>query len=89
MSKNAGKAPLGNKSFSKVKLEGPKMYHDDHGLEASYPRHGKTAPSQHWEKQYNPGAPSGSMIGMSGSDFNAKCGKDRKTTHLKVNETDH
>lgn len=89
MSKGAVKAPLGNKPMSKVKLEGPKVHHDDHGRDASYPARGKTAPSNHWEKQYDPGAPSGSMIGMCGADFNAKRGRDRKTTHLKVNEVDH
>lgn len=89
MGKQPGKNQLGHDPFSKVKLEGPKKHHDDHGKEASYPAKGKPVSGEHWEMKYSTNAPSGDMIGMAGSDFNAKCAKDRKTTHLKVNETDH
>lgn len=78
---------------SKVKLEGPKMHHDNHGVDASNPAVGKSggtpAPSGHWEKHYPVNEPSANMRATQGADFNPKRGKERKTTHLKVNETDH
>lgn len=78
---------------SKVKLEGPKVHHDNHGINASNPKVGKSggtpAPSGHWEKRYSVNAPSPNMTATEGSDFNPKRGRDRKTTHLKINETDH
>lgn len=46
-------------------------------------------PNQHWEKHYSLNKPSENMKATSGSDFMPKCPSDRKTTHLKVNETDH
>ena len=76
------------------KLEGPKKHHDNHGVEASNPAASKRgnhnpAPSGHWEKHYSPNDPSRTMEITQGSDFNPKCAKDRKTTHLKINECDH
>jgi len=46
------------------------------------------APKEHWEMRYNMHEPSKNMVVTSGADFMPKCPKDRKTTHLKVNETD-
>ena len=84
-------APLGHSPFGKEKLEGPKVHHDDHGSDASYPAHGskRAVPSGHWERLYNVTGPSQNMIDTEGSDFNPKRGRDRKTTHIKVNESDH
>ena len=89
--KKPGMAPLGHPPFSKVDLNGPKRHHDDHGPNASVPAKGNkpAVPNQHWEMHYSPGAPSPTMKATGGADFNPKCGKDRKTTHLKINETDH
>jgi hypothetical protein len=86
--KSPGTDPLGHSPMSKVKLEGPKVRHDDHGKDASFPSH-KHIPGEHWELRYNATGPSQNMIDTEGADFNPKCAKDRKTTHIKVNETDH
>ena len=79
---------------SRVKLEGPKKHHDNHGMNASNPGESKKdnknpAGSGHWEKHYSVNEPSKNMKDTEGSDFNPKRGRDRKTTHLKVNECDH
>ncbi len=81
-------------AFSGVKLEGPRKHHNDHGIDASNPAASKAgdknpAGSGHWEKHYSVNEPSQNMRDTKGSDFNPKRGKERKTTHLKVNETDH
>jgi len=44
---------------------------------------------EHWEKTYDETAPSANMRHTEGADFNPKRSKDRKTTHVKVNETDN
>jgi len=49
----------------------------------------KSIPREHWEKRYNVNECSPDMHGMGGSDFTPKRSRDRATTHLKVNETDH
>jgi len=89
--KSPGLDPLGHNPFSKVKLEGPKVHHDDHGPNASVSGKGNTRaiPGQHWEKHYSLSQPSKNMVDTSGSDFCAKNPSDRKTTHLKVNREDH
>jgi hypothetical protein len=89
--KSPGFNPLGHKPFDKVKLEGPKTHHDDHGPNASVPAKGsaRAIPNEHWERSYNLCAPSRNMELTSGSDFVAKNPSDRKTTHLKVNREDH
>lgn len=89
--KSPGLAPLGHSPFGKEKLEGPKRKHDDHGSDASRPamNNSPSNKEQHWERQYNPGMPSENMRLVEGADFNPKRGRDRRTTHLKVNETDH
>lgn len=70
-------------------LEGPKKKHDDHGPYASVPGKGVPVPAEHWERHYSLSEPSKTMKVTGGADFNAKCPEDRKTTHLKVNKTDH
>lgn len=81
-------------AFSNVKLEGPRKHHNDHGVDASNPAASKAgdknpAGSGHWEMPYSTCAASENMRLTAGDDFIAKRGRDRKTTHLKVNETDH
>lgn len=73
------------------RLEGPKKHHDNHGMDASVPHKGKGAavPSEHWEHRYSMTKSSPNMVATCGSDFNPKCPDERKTTHLKVNSTDH
>lgn len=44
---------------------------------------------EHWERKYEPTAPSENMKKTKGADFNPKCADDRKTTHIKVNKEDH
>lgn len=89
--KGPGTDPLGHPPFSKVKLEGPKKHHDYHGMDASVPGKGdkKAVPGQHWERLYNATDASDYMKSVQGDAFNPQCAKDRKTTHIKVNETDH
>lgn len=84
-------APLGHRPSSKVKLEGPKKAHDDHGINASVPmkKSGNAVPRDHWEKQYSSWEASPNMYATEGADFIAKNPSDRKTTHLKVNREDH
>lgn len=55
---------------------------------ASY-THKENAPSEHWERSYHQWDPSKNMKDTHGSDFAPKQAKNRKTTYLKVNETDH
>lgn len=86
--KSPGINPLGHSPFGHEKLEGPKKHHDNHGKDASVPSN-KHIPGEHWEKRYDATDPSRNMVDTEGSDFNPKCAKDRKTTHIKVNETDH
>ena len=73
------------------KLEGPKKHHNYHGDDASRPMRGNgpAVPPQHWEKQYDLCGSPENMKMTQGSDFNAKKSKDRNTTYIKVNETDH
>jgi len=49
----------------------------------------RAIPGEHWEIGYSLSKPSRNMEITKGSDFNPKRPTDRKTTHLKVNETDH
>jgi len=86
--KSPGMNPLGHSPFGKEKLEGPKMHHDDHGSDASIAS-GTHLPGKHWERLYDATGPSRNMVNTEGADFNPKCSKDRKTTHIKINETDH
>lgn len=44
---------------------------------------------EHWEKHYDMHEPSRNMYLTGGSDFAAKNPTNRKTTYVKVNETDH
>lgn len=87
-SQGAGKRPLGHTPFSHVKLEGPKKHHDFHGKDDSVPgkRH---IPNEHWERSYDATDPSRNMELTEGAAFAPKCAKDRKTTYIKVNESDH
>lgn len=90
-SKSPGKDPLGHGPFSKVKLEGPKKHHDDHGKDASRPMKGdgRAIPREQWEMQYDLCAPSRNMYLTEGADFAPKRSDERKTTYLKVNREDH
>jgi hypothetical protein len=87
MAKSPGLDPLGHKPFSKVKLEGPKVHHENHGSNASVPGkgNGKVVRGEHWEKQYNPQQ----SRARPESKFDPIQGKDRPTMYNKVNETDH
>ena len=89
--RSPGVDPLGHPPFSKISLEGPKKHHDFHGTDASIPAKGnkRAIPGEHWEVGYNLCEPSPNMYATSGSDWVAKNPTTRKTTHLKVNETDH
>lgn len=89
--KSPGLDPLGHSPFSKVKLEGPKKHHDDHGHNASVPakRDARAIPGEHWERHYSLNEPSKNMYDTQGSDFAPKNPSDRKTTYLKVNREDH
>ncbi len=86
-----GIAPLGHSPKSKVKLEGPKRHHDDHGPLDSIPGkgNGMAVPGDHWERRYDLTNASKNMTYTEGADFNPKCSDERKTTHIKVNSTDH
>ena len=86
-----GMAPLGHSPFSKVKLEGPKRHHDDHGPNASVPakKNVRAIPAEHWERHYSLCEPSQLMKETGGSDFVAKNPSDRGTTYKKVNREDH
>lgn len=53
------------------------------------PKKNTAAPAEHWEKRYSLSNPSKNMVLTKGADFNPKCPDERKTTHLKVNSTDH
>ncbi len=89
--KGPGMEPLGHSPFSKVKLEGPKKHHDDHGSNASVPAKGnaRAIPGEHWERPYDLCAPSKNMYLTEGADFAPKKSDERKTTYLKVNREDH
>lgn len=86
-----GVRPLGHSPFGKEKLEGPKKHHDFHGNTDSVPAKGnkRAIPNEHWEKMYDATDASRHEDRVGGSAFNPKCAKDRPTTHIKVNETDH
>lgn len=88
--KSPGMAPLGHPPLSKVKLEGPKKHHDDHGPNASVPAKGeaRAIPGEHWEKLYNP-CPYKDTNKVKGSDFNPKRSNERVVTYNKVNQEDH
>lgn len=90
-SKSPGQSQLGHMPMSKVRLEGPKMHHDNHGSKDSVPMKGsaQAVPNQHWERGYDAYDPSRNMILTEGADFNPKCPSDRKTTYIKVNKEDH
>ena len=89
--KNPGTSQLGHSPFSKNKLEGPKVHHDDHGSSDSVPAKGskRAIPGGHWERLYDATDPSKNMIDVEGGDFNPKCSDARKTTYIKVNKEDH
>lgn len=86
----AGTSQLGYAPGSKVKLQGPKRHHDDHGPNASVPAKGggQIPSSEHWEKVYN-SDPSKDTVKRLGSEFDARPARGRMTTHVKVNECDH
>ena len=84
-----GMAPLGNPPMSKVKLEGPKKHHDNHGSKDSVPGKGYSVPGEHWERKYDATDASKNMKLVEGADFNPKCADERKTTYIKVNKQDH
>jgi hypothetical protein len=86
----AGQAPLGHAPGAKIKLEGPKRHHDNHGPNASVPAKGNSRiPSEeHWEMQYK-SDPSKDTVKRMGSEFDARPSRSRMTTHVKVNECDH
>lgn len=88
---SAGLAPLGHQPMSKVKLEGPKRKHDNHGKDDSVPGkgYGCAVPQEHWERKYDATDASKNMHYVEGDDFNPKCSQDRKTTYIKVNREDH
>jgi hypothetical protein len=89
--KSSGTMPWGDSPMSKIKLEGPKKHHDFHGNDASRPMkgNGPAVPEKHWEKHYSLNEPSRNMYVTEGADFAPKKSDMRKTTHLKVNDTDH
>jgi hypothetical protein len=86
--KPPGIDPMGHPPFAKVKLEGPKKHHDDHGPNASVPAKGdaRAIPGEHWEMQYTKTGTTGNKVMDL---YNPICAKDRPTAHKKVNETDH
>lgn len=88
MAKKPGEAPLGYGPFGHEKLEGTKKHHDDHGPNDSVPGR-KPIPNEHWERSYDATHASRNMKLTEGADFVPKRSKDRKTTYIKVNETDH
>jgi len=85
-----GLAILGRAPFSKVKLEGPKVHHDDHGKSASVPGKGSCCaiPGEHWEVAYSSIVKKDEKR-LAGKEFNPMLAKDRPHTHAKVNEEDH
>lgn len=62
--------------------------HNKHGMDASVPGK-RPIGNEHWEHHYSLTKPSKNMVATQGSDFEPKCADERKTTHLKVNKTDH
>lgn len=84
----AGMRPLGHQPLSRVKLEGPKVHHDNHGSKASVPGK-KHIPGEAWERTYDATDASKNMHLVEGADFNPKRSDMRKTTHIKVNREDH
>ena len=90
-SKNSpGRAPLGHAPSSKVKLEGPKKRHDDHGPHDSVP--GKVGvrptPNQHWEYNYKM-SDIRDTNKVAGTEWNPKVANTRTSTDCKVNREDH
>lgn len=85
----AGIDPLGHLSHARVKEEGPKMHHDNHGKTDSQPLKGKgyAIPGEHWERAYNPD-PEYGMNDPKGA-FCPKVASERPNTHNMVNKTDH
>lgn len=85
-----GMSQLGHPPFSNVKLEGPKVHHDDHGPNASVPKKGdgRAIPNEHWEVQYDPTVHKDSRT-TRGSEFSPKRSSDRMTTYVKTNKEDH
>ena len=86
--KSPGLDPLGHAPFSNVKLEGPKVHHDDHGPNASVPGKGsaRAISGEAWEMHYNP-SPEGSSTPAGA--FLPKRSKIRPQPHSKINECDH
>jgi len=85
-----GRAALGHEPFSKVKLEGPKKKHDDHGPSASVP--GKSGargtPNEHWERHYKMSEVRDTNE-VAGTDWNPKIANTRTCTFPRVNREDH
>lgn len=80
--------PDGHPAMAKVKLEGPKKHHDNHGKDASVPCR--------YDEPITPKMPFTKMYSLNrvhtnapGNEMNPKRGRDRPSTHTKVNETDH
>lgn len=66
-------------------------HHANHGMDASVPKkgNGPAVGPQHWEHRYSLTDSNKNMKDTAGADFNPVCSDYRKTTHLKVNKTDH
>ena len=91
MAKNSpGTSQLGHPAMSKVKLEGPKVHHDYHGMTDSVPGKGskRAIPGEHWEKHYSMSAVRDTNH-LAGTEWNPKLAKTRTCTHTKVNDEDH
>jgi hypothetical protein len=58
-------------------------------ITASKSQNGRPSSNEHWERHYSLSQPSKNMVVTEGADFNPKCPNERKTTHLKVNNTDY
>lgn len=88
--KSPGIAPLGHPPMSKVKEEGPKKYHDNHGKDASVPAKGdgKIIRGEAWEMQYKPCVYK-DKENTRGAEFSPRKSDERMTTYNKVNRTDH
>lgn len=90
MKKSPGKAPLGHSPFGKEKLEGPKIHHDNHGMDASVPAKGskKAVPGEHWEREYHDTVHK-DRANTRGVEFSPIQASKRMTTYNKINECDH
>lgn len=90
MKNRGGTSQLGDGPFAKVKLEGPKVHHDYHGMKDSVPAKGsaRAIPGEHWEKHY-PDSYEKNTDHYAGAQWNPKIANTRTCTHTKVNAEDH